>query len=97
VARSKIKLNHAEVGRILREDMREPIDELAAAIADAVEIPTHPDAEIMVRSYTTDRAAAAVSIAEAYGLNVEAVHGPLRKAAASLGLDVKSKKPGRSK
>lgn len=106
MALAKVKLNYAEVGRILRGDMRGPIDELASKIAESVRSlgikvgdrdggASEYDLPVTVRSYMstykTGRAAAAVSIAHPAGLAVEAKHGALRKAAASLGLEVKSK------
>ena len=103
MASVKVKIYFdGELAKILRgesstADIDPALDDLAAAIAGAVEIPTHPDAEIMVRKYKTDRSARAVTIAEPYGLPVEAIHGPLRKAAAANGLEVQSKKRKRSR
>ncbi len=91
MARMKVNLNFAEIGRILREDMREPIDKLAAEIASKVDVGSVTEAEVTVRSYTTDRAAAAVTIAHPAGMAIQAKHGALTKAAAELGLEVKSK------
>jgi hypothetical protein len=86
-----VELDHAGIAEILKTAMRGPIDALARQIADRVDVGTVTDAEVTVRSYTTDRAAAAVSIAHPAGLAMQAKHGSLTKAAASLGLEVKSK------
>lgn len=88
---SNVKLDHSEVGRVLLEDMRGPIDELAAQVAALVDVSSVADAEITVRAYTTDRAAAAISIAHPAGLAVQAKYGALTKAAAALGLEVRSR------
>jgi hypothetical protein len=85
------KLNHAEIERILKEDMRKPIDELAAQIAAKVDVGSVTDAEVVVHSATTDRAKAFVTIAHPAGLAIEAKHGALKKAAAACGLEVTSK------
>lgn len=46
---------------------------------------------VEVASYITDRARSGVTIAHAAGLAVQAKHGVLTKAAAAVGLEVKSK------
>ena len=74
-------------------------DEIAAAVllaADAIGNNvqtghTDIDATVTVREYTTDRRAAAVSIAHPAGLALEAKYGVLRRAAASIGLEVQAK------
>jgi uncharacterized protein with gpF-like domain len=85
-----VKIRYAGVSEILKERMRGPIDALARQIADRVDVGS-TGAEVIVRSYTTDRAAAAVSIAHPAGLAIQAKHGSLTKAAASLGLEVTAK------
>lgn len=47
-----------------------------------------PDDPIEVNTYTTDRAAASVTIAHPKGLAVQAKHGTLTRAAAAQGLEV---------
>ena len=86
-----LKLDYDAIGRILKEDMRDPIDALGAQIAANVDVGSVTDAEVTVRSVTTDRAKALVTIAHPAGLAMEAKHSPLRKAAASAGLTVTSK------
>lgn len=87
-----IKLDHAGIASILKNEMRGPVEAAAAAIAANVDVGSVTEAQVTVRSYTTDRAAAAVSIAHPAGLALEAKYGSMRKAAASVGLTVKSKK-----
>ena len=85
-----IKLDHAAIENILKVDMRKPIDDLAAQIAARVDVGS-VDAPVTVKAYTTDRAISVVAIAHPAGLAIEAKYGALRKAAASLGYEVKSK------
>ena len=87
---STIKLNHAEIERILKEDMRKPIDELAAQIAAKVDTGSVA-APVTVLSVTTDRAVAIVAIAHPAGNAIQAKYGALTKAAAACGYEVKSK------
>lgn len=102
MARARVTLDTAAIAKMLLGqdpsiDIDSALDAAATAIAEGVSIPTHPDAEVTVRSFVSGRkgprTTRAVSIAEAYGLNVEAVHGPLRRSAAAQGLEVKSREP----
>ena len=88
---STIKLNHAAIGDILKNEMREPTHAAAAAIAANVNVGSVTEAEVIVSDYTTDRAHSVVVIAHPAGLAMEAKRGTLRKAAASVDLTVKSK------
>lgn len=87
---SKVRLDHGGIGEVLKS-LGGPINELAAAIAARVDVGSVTEAQVVVRPYTTDRAAAAVSIAHPAGLAIQAKHGALTKAAASVGLQVVSK------
>lgn len=87
-----LHLDYAAIGRILRVQMREPVLKAAREIAAHVDLGSVTDAEVQVTPYTTDRAAAAVTIAHPAGTAMEAKHGTLRKAAAAAGYEVKSKK-----
>jgi hypothetical protein len=49
------------------------------------------DLPITVRSYTTDRAAAAVTIAHPAGMAEQAKHGTLTRAAGTAGLQVRGR------
>ena len=96
-ARNRIRLDHAGIGEVLKSDeVREAIDALADSVADSVRSsPTVTKRGIAdrveVSSYTTDRAAAAVAIAHAAGLGMEAKHGVVTQAAGQAGLEVRSR------
>lgn len=60
-----------------------------AAATIAAQLP--PDLDVVVDSYTTDRAAAAVTIREPQALLLEARDGLLTRAAAAAGLEVRSR------
>ena len=83
-----INLDYGAIGQILKNDMRGPIDELAAKVAARVDVGSVTDAEVTVTAATTDRAKAYVTIAHPAGLAIQAKYGALTKAAASLGLEV---------
>jgi hypothetical protein len=87
-----VKLDHAGIERILRKDMRGPIEALARQVAANVNVGSVTEAQVTVRSYTTDRAIAVVAIAHPAGAAIQAKHGSLTRAAASQGLTVRSKK-----
>lgn len=94
-------LNHAGMAEILvSAGVRAAVDSAAERVADAargaggtvgeltgggeIDIPVEVD------SQTTDRARAVVSLAHPAGLAYEAKYGALTKAAASVGLEVKT-------
>lgn len=91
----KITIDYAGIGEILKSrEMAAAIDDLADDIAAGVRDGiADPDiaAAVGVESYTTDRAAAAVTIAHPAGLAIQAKHGALTRAAAAAGLDVKAR------
>lgn len=81
----KIDLDYEGIGEILRNVIRPAINEIAAEVAARVDSNGHP---VTVRPYTTDRAAAAVTIAHPSGRALQAKNGALTRAAASVGLEV---------
>jgi hypothetical protein len=85
---AKVELDYEGIGRAMKA-MRGPITRLAAEVAAAVDVPK--GVPVLVRPYTTDRAAARVTIAHLSGAALQAKHGALTKAAASLGLEVTSR------
>jgi len=85
-----IHLDYAAIGKILREDMRKPIDDLAAKIASKVDV-GDVDAPVTVKSFETDRAIAVIAIAHPAGRAIQAKHGALTRAAAECGYEVKQK------
>lgn len=89
-----IHIDWAEVNKAIYDLMHVPVDEAAAKIAANVDVGSVTDAEVSVRSSKTGWGwpVATVTIAHPAGLAMEAKHGTLKRAAASVGLEVKSKK-----
>jgi len=89
---SLVHLNYAAIGRILREEMRKPVDELAAQIAAKVkadpEVADDAAGSVDVRSVTTDRAVAIVAITHPAGMALQAKYGVFTKAAAACGYEI---------
>lgn len=83
------RLDSAGLAEVLKSaEVRALIDDAAAQTANNVQA-NHPDADIAVDSYTTDRAAASVTIRDARGREWQVRDGVLTRAAASTGLEVK--------
>jgi hypothetical protein len=92
----RIRLDRGGMAAMLKSA---PVGAAVASLAQGVAEAVRADAAVQrnglpveVRRYTTDRAAAAVSIAHPAGLPVEAKHGSLTRAAAGRGLTVRSPK-----
>lgn len=79
-----------EVGKVARG----PVEDLANEIAPRVDVGSVTDAQVSVLHSTTRKGwpVSMVTIMHPAGLAIQAKHGALTKAAASLGLTVKSKK-----
>jgi hypothetical protein len=89
---SAFKLDRSGVGEILKHQTRELIDDTAAEVAAIVRADVaDEDVAVLVQSHTSDRATASVTIAGPQGLELQAKRGSLTKAAAALGLEVKSR------
>lgn len=73
-------LKSAEVARL--------VSEVAHGVADDVASSIDPKAEVVVDAYTTDRAAAAVTIRDVRGRIWQVRDGVLTRAAAAHGLEV---------
>ena len=87
-----IVIDYKAVGKILKEDMRGPIDEKIDEIAAIAKANPDLGAEpITVQHFTTDRAGGTVNIASPAGLALQAKHGILTRAAAAAGLEVRAK------
>jgi len=84
---AQIKMDSKGFAEMLRSLSAE-VKAAADAIAANVDARGKP---VEVRTYETDRAAASVSIAHPAGLAIQAKHGALTQAAASVGLEVRSK------
>lgn len=86
----KFRLDKKGVGEVLKTQCGEVIDDYAAQIDDQIRT-SHPDVDVEVDRYTTDRGAASVTIADPRGMALQASDGALTKAAAAVGLEVKAK------
>ena len=86
-------LDRKGVGEILKVQAAPVINDTANLIANNVraDLIDEADVEVLVERYTTDRGAASVTIASARGMELQAKRGSLTKAAAALGLDIKSR------
>jgi len=83
----KFKRDSKGIAEILKSSemaaaMRAKADEIASSVRSSV------DAEVVVDSYQTDRAAASVTIRDARGRLWEVRDGVLTRAASSAGLEV---------
>lgn len=88
-ARIRVELDHGGVREILRsQGMANMVNTAAARIESAAEAMTWPP--VVVNAYTTDRRAAAVTIAADEGLAIQAKDGVLTRAAGSIGAEVSS-------
>ena len=91
-SRSGFRLNRRGVGQILKEQCGPAISEVAEQVASHVRAAIDDDSiEVVVDTYTTDRGAAAVTIADNRGMEFQASDGALTRAAAAVGLEVKSR------
>lgn len=85
-----VELDHDGIAEILKsEPVKAAVHQLAEEIAAAVRSET--DAEVAVDDYTTDRAAASVTIRDARGRILQVRDGILTRAAAGAGLEVRER------
>ncbi|WP_182377892.1 hypothetical protein [Nocardioides sp. WS12] len=103
MARRRVKLNHRELEAILKsDDVRKELQDLAGEMKSFIEGEgirvgdtdggKHEyDLPVTIDSQTTDRAREVVGINHPAGMAVQAKHGVLTKAAAHVGLQVRSK------
>ena len=87
----ELHINYKEVGRILREDMYPIVEKVTQQVADNVNVGDVTEAEVGVKMVVTDRAHGIVAIMHPAGIAMEAKYGTLRRAAASVGLEVSSR------
>lgn len=90
----KLRLDHRGMEEVLKSvEVAAEVEALADEVAanaredDAV---VRNEVEVRVSTYETDRAAAAVTLADPAGLPIEAKHGSLTRAATAAGLEVRS-------
>ena len=86
---SDVRLDRKGIREVLLTGFVDEINELAEDIAANVRL-AH-DVDVEVDAYTTDRGAAAVTIADARGMFLQASDGALTRAAAAAGLEVTSR------
>jgi hypothetical protein len=84
---SLFKPDRKGIAEILKTQFHEQTHALAEQIADEVRS-QHPDADIVVDDYVTDRAASSVTIRDAAGKLWQVRDGVLTRAAAGVGLEV---------
>jgi len=84
---ARVKLDKKGIGNVLRGGpVRRMVNDAATRIAGAVDADGEP---VIMRPYTTDRAAALVIIASRRGIQLQAKNGALTRAAASIGVSVR--------
>jgi hypothetical protein len=92
-----VKVDHGGFAELLKSaEMQQVVRETADAVADNVRgqgltVSGGGPLPVDVDTYTTDRAAAAVTITHPAGLGMQAKYGALTKAAAAAGLEVTEK------
>lgn len=79
------------IGEVLKTEFRDEINRYAHAIEAEVQNTIGDDITVEVREYTTDRGAASITIADARGVELQATQGALTRAAAKVGLEVRSR------
>jgi hypothetical protein len=88
MAESNVTLDHKGIAQLLKSaPFKALVDETAHQLADAAR-ETVTDGAVIVHEYTTDRAAASVSVPAPYQAN----HGALTRAATALGLEMRPRK-----
>lgn len=89
MAKTKIELDHGGVAEILTsDDVRGLIDAAADTVLASVVAALPSNTHVIQTSYTTDRAAASVSIRDIRGRIWQARDGVLTRAATAAGLEV---------
>lgn len=84
---SVFKPDRKGIAEILKTQFKDETHQLAEQIAANVR-GAHPDADIVVDDYTTDRAASSVTIRDVRGRIWQVRDGVLTRAAAAVGLEV---------
>lgn len=83
----KVELDRAGIGAVLRSTLRTLVNDAAHRVAANVKVAS--GVPVVMRPYTTDRAAASVTIQHRDGAAMQAKNGALTRAAAAAGLEVK--------
>lgn len=86
-----VTFDHAAIGQILKSaDMADRMHKLAQQVADHVDV-GDDETPVSVADYTTDRAISVIALAGPAGAAIQAKDGALTKAAAAVGLEVRSR------
>ncbi|WGH20045.1 hypothetical protein [Gordonia phage Tarzan] len=91
---NKFRLNRRGAAAVLKSaGVAAAINTAAHAIADKIrtDLASEGNVEVVVDEYTTDRRAAGVTIRSSRGLEFQATRGSITRAAAAVGLEVKSR------
>ncbi|MFE6868306.1 hypothetical protein ACFVFS_17290 [Kitasatospora sp. NPDC057692] len=95
MAEVEFVLDTGGVREILQSaEVRTMVDEAAGRIADRARAGVSAPEAVRVDAYTTDRQAAAVTIADRRGMAWQARDGALTRAAAGIGAEVKARGGG---
>lgn len=88
----KVELDHKGIDEILKsEGVKAAVHDLAEKIASEVRA-TDDSLDVVVDDYTTDRAAASVTIRDQRGRLLQVRDGILTRAASAVGLEVKERR-----
>jgi hypothetical protein len=86
----ELKLDHGGIDSWLKSVPAQSVASFAEQIAGSVRA-QHPDAEVEVHTYVTDRAAASVWVMDGRAMTWQARDGLLTRAASAAGLEVRSR------
>ncbi|MET9158287.1 hypothetical protein ABZX56_11215 [Streptomyces parvulus] len=85
------RLDFAGVREVLASpELRQVVDDLAEQVATNVRAQVPAGTPVVVRSYTTDRGAASVTVEDVRAMAWQARDGILTRAAGSAGLEVRA-------
>ncbi|MBM0205040.1 hypothetical protein JNW90_19780 [Micromonospora sp. STR1s_5] len=86
----EVEVDFAGIGEVARSpEVRQMVNEAAGEIASRVRGLVGADVPVTVSEYSTDREAAAVTIADRRGVGLQAKHGVLTRAASGIGADIR--------
>lgn len=89
---AEVELDSAGIAQVLKSSVvAAAVHELAEQVAGGVRTQVEAEDGVVVDSYTTDRAAASVTIRDARGRLWAVRDGVLFRAAAAVGLEVKER------
>lgn len=92
MANTKIKLDHAGWAQVLKsQEVAGAVGGFADKVASTVRESVPAGTDVVVDRYTTDRAAASVTIRDAMGKLWQVRDGVLTRAAAANGAEVKAR------